>query len=233
MHRPKFVIALLLALAGLAAAPAAKDWWNSNSSYQTWNPDQVKKLLNDSPWAQGQPLSDPSATASQGTNEITNNFTVRLFSARPIREAYVRLLEIMNKYDEMPAEQKTTFDSRVQGILAADVRDEVVVTVAYTSNDQQVGLDLKQFFGSATQATLSQQAYLYTPKGRFDLAKYFPPGQEGIGARFIFPRLANGKPVFESGDKEMRFELWVNPIGQKLLVGFKGSKMMYKGELAF
>jgi hypothetical protein len=135
----------------------------------------------------------------------------------------------------MAPDRQKDFDARVTTpMLNADVKDEVVFAVAYHTNDQNAGLDLKRFFETSTSQTLNQQAYLFSPEaGRVDLKSYVPPGKEGLGARFIFPRTVNGKPLLQPGDKEMRFELWVNPLNDELRVGFDGRKMIYKGELNY
>lgn len=230
--KPFFALLLLF----LSTAPlASKDSWDE--PFGNWTRNQVVKMLNDSPWAQTQVYSTElggQGPGIEGEKEIHNSFTVRLFSALPVREAYVRMLQIMNNYDSLPAERREAFDSRVNGLLRVDVHDEVVIAVAFASNNSDASFNLKRFFDSASAQTLNQLAYLYSPRlGRLDLLKYFPPGQEGIGARFIFPRIVNGQPVLQSGDKEMRFELFVPPINQRVLIGFKVSKLVYKGEMTY
>ncbi len=205
--------------------------------FQQWTQAQALKTFNDSPWVQLQKFSIPVMGGSGGINEYQHTFMVRLFSARPIREAYVRILQLMNKYDGLPADRKQTFDNTIKGLgfLKDDtVKDEVVVAVEYKTNDPEAVRNLKRFFDTAITATLNQSAYLFTSAGRVDLKRYIPPGKEGLAMpRFIFPREFKGSPIVKGEDKEMRFEFWVSPIGQRLLVGFKPSKMVYKGELAY
>lgn len=230
MRLRTYIVSLLLVIFRIAPI-YGQAWWDAPS--EKWTRSQVAKMFNDSPWAQTQTYSAELARKVEGEKEINNRFTVRLFSARPIREAYVRMLQIMNNYDSLPPERRRDFDSRVNGLLRADVSDEVVVAVAFTSNSSDANLSVKRFLGTATTETLNQSVYLYSPVGRLELRKYIPPGQEGSGARFIFPRLQNGKPVLEPGKQELRFDLYVPPIHQRLLVGFKASEMFYKGELAY
>jgi hypothetical protein len=202
--------------------------------FDQWDRNEVTKIFSDSAWAQSQTYSSVIEGGYQGQNEAHYKFTVRLFSALPIREAYVRMLEIMNRYEDMTPDKRQQFDNGVNGLLTANLNDEIIVAVAFTTNIPETTRDVKRFFDTATTQTLNQQAFLFTPHaGRLDLKKYLPPGQEGIGARFIFPRSLNGQPVLAPGDKELRFDFWVSPINQKLLVGFKPSKMVYKGELAY
>lgn len=227
---------LCLALIGCATAPLLtkepKEAW-SQKPFESWTQADTAQVLNDSPWVQIQTYSSESPGGNQGVNEANYLFTVRLFSAIPVRQAYVRMLEIMNNYDTLAPDRRQEFDSRVKGLLSVDVSDQVVVALAFKTNDAQAQRDIKRFFDTSTTATLNQNAFLYGPRGRLDLREYVPPGQDGLGARLIFPRLQNGKPIFQPGDKELRFEMDISPIGQHLLVGFKASKMMYQNNLAY
>ncbi|HLY59937.1 MAG TPA: hypothetical protein VKV95_04150 [Terriglobia bacterium] len=211
----------------------AKNKWDG-APFQQWNQETVSKLFNDSPWAQE--WTHKNVGVGGGVNEQEFTFSVRVFSSEPIREAYVRMLQILNKYDSMPPDQKTSFDGRVTTpLLNADVKDQVVLAVAYKTNDQSAQRDLRRFFDNATTDTLNQQAYVFSPQlGRVDLLKYISPGSDGIGARFIYPRTVNGKPLLQPGDKELRFEFWVGgPVNDELRVAFDGRKMIYKDELSY
>jgi hypothetical protein len=212
----------------------AKEKWD-DVPFQQWNRNLTVKLFNDSPWAQSLTYSSELGTGAQGLNEAHYNFVVRVFSSLPMREAYVRMLQLMNNYDGLPAERQKDFDARVTSpMLNLNVSDEVVIAVSFQTNDPNADRELKRFFSTASTETLSQQAYIYSPQaGRVDLKKYVPPGSEGIGARFIYSRVVNGKPMLNPGDREMRFELWINPINQQLRAGFDSRKMVYKGELSY
>ena len=229
--RPAKLRALLVVSSASIALLLAKNPWEG--SYLQWSQQQAGAILNNSPWAQQQDFTSVQG-ASRGQNEIRNTFVIRLFSALPIRQAYVRLLQIMDGYETMPTDKQQAFDKGVGSLIHADVHDEVVVTVYFHSTEDITARGLKRFFDTSTAAILSQSAFLYGPRvGRVDLVKYFPPGEGGIGARFVFPRTFKGQPVLQPGDKELRFDFWVDPISQRLLIGFKPSKMMYDGELAY
>jgi hypothetical protein len=226
------VVAVFLLTTGVGILLAKNKW--DTVPFQQWSQDTVGKLLNDSPWAQA--WTHKNVGVGGGVNEQEFMFSVRLFSSQPIREAYVRMLQLLNKFDSMPADQKKDFDGRVTTpMLNADVKDEVVLAVAYKTNDQSAQRDLKRFFDTATTETLNQQAYIFSPQlGRVDLLKYIPPGTDGIGARFIYPRMVNSKPLLQPGDKELRFELWVGgPVNDELRVAFDGRKLAYNGELSY
>lgn len=228
----RIITALLLFITGVGILFAKNKW--DNAPFEQWSQDTVGKLFNDSPWAQA--WTHKNVGVGGGVNEQEFTFSVRLFSSTPIREAYVRMLQLLNKYDSLPPDQKKNFDGRITTpMLNADVKDEVVLALAYKTNDQSAQRDLKRFFDTATTDTLNQQAYLFSPQlGRVDLMKYIPPGSDGIGARFIYPRMVNGKPLLQPGDKELRFEFWVGgPVNDELRVAFDARKMNFKDELSY
>src|ERR671937_1690538 len=127
---PLFITFLALALFALASGPAglAQDDW-SKKPFNRWTKAEAEKVLNDSPWARqqtvkisvaprsrrvaGAPLdtsggSPAIASADLGGAEapVDFTFTLRLRSARRVREALVRLKQIEAGYDKMsPAKQ--------------------------------------------------------------------------------------------------------------------------------
>jgi hypothetical protein len=179
--------------------------------------------------------ASPVAPSTVGVDIGKDNFTVRLFSAQPVREAFVRMLQLMNKYDLLSPERKQDFDSKIGGLATANPGNEVTVAVAYHSSDPQRDLDLRRYFGTGTTATFSQAAYLYSSSaGQVTLKTYIPPTPT-LGCRFVFPRTqANGEPILKRGDKLFRFELFLPSEGnQKLYVEFKPSKLMFNGALSY
>jgi hypothetical protein len=227
-----------------ATTLSAQEFWDE--PLEKWNAKFVNRMISDSPWAQKQTLSTPLSgkdSGLQGEKEIYNKFTVRFFSALPVRQAYVRMMQLLNKYDEMAPEQRAEFDSRFKRALALDVSDRVIVAIEFSSNDPDATREMKQFLATARTETIKQSVYLIGEHtGRVSLKEYFPPSSDGTGAKFVFPRVLNGKPVIAAGDKEARFEFLVplvdrNAGGQtnreKLSVPFKVDKMVYKGELSY
>jgi hypothetical protein len=227
----RIVCCVVLLGLGILFAKDKGSWWDE--PYTKWNQGQTAKMFNDSPWVQMQTYSYESTQGSLGQNETKFQFTVRLFSAQPVREAYVRMLQLMNNYDTLPPDRQQAFDAQEGGVAKADPGDEVVVAVAFACNDQRGSRDLKYFFDTVTTATLNQNAFLYSSSaGQIALAKYVPP-QSGIGCRFIYPRTFQGKPILQAEDKELRFQVYVPPRGQELMVGFKPAKMVYHGNFCY
>jgi len=237
------VPAILLSLF-VATTLTAQEFWDE--PFEKWNAKYVSRMISDSPWSQNQTLSTPLSgkdSGLQGEKEIYNKFTVRFFSALPVRQAYVRMMQLLNKYDEMAPAQRTEFDSRFKRALTLDVSDRVIVAIEFASNDPDANREMKQYLATARTETIKQSVYLIGEHiGRVSLKEYFPPSADGTGAKFVFPRVLNGKPVIAAGDKEARFEFLVplidrNAGGQtnreKLSVPFKVDKMVYKGELSY
>src|SRR5712692_1661659 len=105
-------LAMVLFMAGAVSAQKQLKPWGE------WSQKDAQKVLDDSPWGQTQtetdtsqmfysPTSDPNRTGtrstsndssrqSQGaTNQAVNtNYRIRFFTARPIRQAFVRLMEL-------------------------------------------------------------------------------------------------------------------------------------------
>jgi hypothetical protein len=220
-----------------AACLFAKDFWEN--PFDKWSQKDVVKMITDSPWAASSTTASSSLTKTggqAGENEIFYKITARFFSALPIREAYVRMSRIMNKYDDMNAEQKQQFDARFNKPLTLDFSDRVALVIDYTStpNDPNFTRDMKNFLDTATAETLKQNVYLITKaNGRIDLKEYYPPGKMLPGATFVFPRAVGDKPVVNSGDKDLRFQVGWLPTVEGVYIDFKPQKMVYKGQLSY
>ncbi|NWG12857.1 MAG: hypothetical protein HXY20_04890 [Acidobacteria bacterium] len=218
-----------------AAFLLAKDFWEQ--PFDKWSRNDVLKMLNDSPWAASQTFTGVIGTkdaGDRGEKEKYHKFTVRFFSALPVREAYVRMYRLINKYDEMNADQRRQFDSRFNRPLTLDFSDRVVVALEYATNDPDVSRELKAFLDSARTDTLKQSVYLITKaNGRVELREYFTPSPDGSGAKFIFPRLIDGKTVVALDDKDLHFDMWMPVVNERLYIDFKPAKMIYRGQLAF
>jgi hypothetical protein len=185
------------------------------------------------------PTSDPrtpgvrtTSTTSQrqaqgATNQAMNvKYYIRFFSARPVRQALVRLIEIANKPDQKTVERLHNF---------ADVQatESIIITVSYESVDQRFGNKAMQAFNSGVTAVLKNNTYLELKSGqKLFLEEYVPPGKDGFGARFIFLRQPEGKLFITPDTSEVRFysEL-TNDI--KLNMRFRVPDMNYNGKIEY
>lgn len=234
----RFQKTILMLLAGLfiavALSPKPPKKNPLDAPYQQWSGVQAKELYNYSPWAQREiPVSVLAGESMQGDQNFRYGWTVRLISALPIREAYVRMLQVMNHYENMADDQRKNFDKQADSFLNADAGDEIILGVEYVTKDEDIGRSMRDLFSSGTVETLSPMAFLTSSRlGRLELVKYFPPDKQAFGARFIFPRTKNGQQALQSGDDELTFE-FSPPKVKKLVVHFEPSKMIYQGKLAY
>ncbi len=236
-------VATLLVLSAAFAQKAEKPWTD-------WSKKEAQKILEDSPWAQTQvetdtsqsffsPTSAPgvngagvtSTTGSREAQGATNQaidikYHVRLFSARPIREAHARQLILQQKLPDDAVE-------RLRNFAEVKAENSIIVTVAYESNDQRYGNRVMQAFNSAVTGTLKNNTYLQRNDGKqLFLEEYVPPGKDGFGARFIFLRFPDQKPFVEPNTTELRFFAQF-PGGIKIDRRFKIANMNYQGELEY
>lgn len=195
----------------LAFSPGASEDWNKKP-YTEWSENQAVKLLNDSPWAQTHTFTDTSkafntargqqSQASTASSVVAVNFRVRFLSSRPVRQAISRL-ELVHQKGDMPPQKA----AQLKALAEAPFPDYVVVAVTCDSDRgsdmlQQANETLRR----ATTAELGNKTYLITNDGqRVYLKEYQPPRNDGFGARFIFPRIVNGKEILTSPEGELVF----------------------------
>jgi hypothetical protein len=247
MKKAGFVVLLFLALSALFSTGVAQ---KADKPWTEWTKQEVQKLLEQSPWAQVQndtdtsqmmfsPTSDPgvngaransntdSRLAQGATNQSTNvKFFVRLFSARPVRQALARQMALQQKLSEEAMGRLRQF---------AEVKSEnsIIVTVTYESTDQRYGNKVMQALNSAVTSTLKNNTYLQRTDGKqLFLTEYIPPGKDGFGARFIFLRYPEEKLFVDEKTTELRF---VTQLSNDLKVDrrFKTADMRYQGELEY
>ncbi len=225
-------IATFLFLTCVVSLLAAKKPWEK--PFEEWSQQETLKVLTDSPWAKQYTQAIPIISRDSGVTgekDIFQQYTVRFFSALPVREAYVRMLQLMNNYADLPEQQKEAFDQKFGRALSLEMDDQIVVAVEFDSNDRQLKLQIDRFFKTAKTDLLKQSAYLITKShGRIELMEYFPPSPDGTGAKFVFPRQIEGEPVVSEADKEVKFQLQVPDTG-KVNVSRKTKQMVYRGKL--
>ncbi len=251
-------MAMIISLGMLYAGKKNENWMDK--PYTKWDQKEVAELFNKSAWAQtkafrgqvgnvdwntgrlsgaehgGGAGSIGTGGGTAGTDVPEFSFTARFFSAQPIREAYVRMLQLQTHYDQMPAEKQKEFDQKVGGLLRADFSQEVLVTLSYQTNDPNSQRDMDQWFNTQTADTLKQNAYLFSPiAGQLELLKYRPPqGNSRLGAQFIFPRTFKGEPILQPGAGKIRFQLSYQPqINQAMYVDFDPKEMTYKDQFSY
>lgn len=245
MKTLRFSLLLLSLLLVITASFAQK----KDKKWTDWSKKEAQKILDDSPWGQVQtdtdtsqmfysPTNDPRlsgrTTATTGvriaegaTNQSINiKYHVRLFSARPIRQALARMIMLeQNPPPEVAAKLQSFAD------LKSD--SSIIVTVTFEANDQRYENSVMQIFNSAITATMKNAAYLQRNDGQqLFLEEYVPPGKDHFGARFIFVKNPGEKPFVEPNSGEIHFSAQF-PNGPKVDRRFKVADLMYQGELEY
>lgn len=232
-----------------------------NKPWTEWTKVEAEKILNSSAWGQTQTDTDtsemmysPTSLAGQGSSTrsgvtgattdrqsvnnnriaqgannqaISVNYHVRLLSAKPVRQAFMRVIELAQKTPE-----KELLDG-LKSFVDRDFSDFIVVAVTFDSTDGRFSGPALQAFASATVGTLKNKTYLERKDGkRVFLMEYHAPINDGLGAKFIFPRIVDEKRFVNAETGTFRFYSEVtNQL--KLNVTFKTSELMYNGQLEY
>jgi hypothetical protein len=245
----KSLVLMLTAGLAIVAAGVVTAQKNNSKEWTKWSKKEAEKVLSDSPWSHVQTETDTSEMFYSPTNDprlggrvtsttgprssegavnssVSVSFHVRFFSARPVRQALARMIEI---------NQKPPADVVAKLRQFAELRspDSIIVTVTFDSPDQRFTGVVIQAFNSAVTANLKNDVYLQRADGKqLFLEEYVPPGKDGFGARFIFLREPDGQPFIKDKTGEIRFYAKYSN-GIKIDRRFKLADMMYEGELEY
>lgn len=238
MKKTPIVLLIVLVLTGPVSAQKKMKPWTE------WSKKDAEKILNDSPWGQTQIITDTSEmtyspTVSQTTadrsvsssrvergavnQEVYVKYRIRFLSAKPIRQAFARLIEIEQK---TPSPQ---LSEQLRGFVDRNFEEYIVVAVGFESNDQRFSGPVMQEINSAVAGTLKNNTYLERRDGkRLFLMEYKAPISDGLGAKFVFPRMIDGEPFITPDSGEVRF---FSEMGKnvKLNMRFKISDMTFEG----
>ncbi|HET8782561.1 MAG TPA: hypothetical protein VFM63_09085 [Pyrinomonadaceae bacterium] len=253
MKKAFFALLLIALLLGGGTA--------QNKPWTEWTKAEAEKILNGSAWGQTQtdtdtsemmysPTSQAGGTTStrsgvtgtttdrqsvnnnrvaQGANNqaIATNYRVRLLSAKPVRQAFMRVIELAQK------EADKELISGLNSFVDRDFSDFIVVAVTVDSTDGRFSGPPMQALASSTVGTLRNKTYLERKDGkRVFLMQYHAPINDGLGAKFIFPRIVDEKKFVTAETGSFRF--FSEVTGQiKLNVTFKTSDLMYNGQLEY
>ena len=212
-----------------------------------WTQKEAEKMLSNSPWSQAQvdtdtsemffsPTNDPargrttdnagSRLESGARNQAVNvKFIVRFFSARPVRQALVRMMELKQKPEPDVMERMHAFANVQSG-------ESIILTLSFETTDQRYGGQAMQAMSSANTGALKNETYLERDGKRNFLHEYIPPGKDGFGARFILLRIVDEQPFINNNTGDVRF-VTKYPNGMKVDRRFKVSDMMYNGQLEY
>ncbi len=244
-------LAALLALISAAAVTGQK-------RSQTWMELPMKdaeKILTESPWSHTQVDTDtsemfysptkqgtPSAARSPGGQASVNDnradrgavnqavsikYRISFLSARPVRQAFAKMVLASKR------ERNDSLVTQLQSFVDRDFSPYIVVAVNIEANDQRFSGPIMLAINSANTGSLKNTTYLEREDGkRLFLISYMAPIQDGLGAKFIFPRSEDGQFFLTSRSDTVRF---VSEFSDsfKLNMRFKVSDMMFEDKLEY
>ena len=237
-----FVVVMLVSV---AFAQKQKPWTE-------WSKKDVQKILNDSAWGQTQSEGGEQSSSSSSTSAITQvaapraadrdisrtgesgeakpstlvKYYARFLSAKPVRAAFARMV-LLSK-----PQADDALTTQLQGFVDRDFKDYIVVAVGIEVGNQKMAAPLMQAFTAATTEGLQKNVYLERKDGKkLFLMEYRAPAEDGMGAKFVFPRMVDGQPFLSESDT-VRFVAQMNEK-MKLNTRYKLSDMMYEGKLEY
>ena len=228
------IVSLMILLMAADSAVGQKQ----SKPWKEWSKTEAQKILNDSPWAHLQvdqdfvepsPLTrppDPSIDTRLKQNEGMT-YGIRFFSARPVRRAFVRMIQLQKK-DLAPE-----VVARLNTFAEVASEDSIIIAVTIENPDANMLGKAMQIVRNVTTPVLKNTTYLERNDGkRVFLDQYTPPGSDGFGARFIFPRMLDGKPFLSPEFTIVRF---VSDLGSsiKFHMTYKVKDMMLDGKLEY
>ena len=249
MKKAAIVIIAWTALSIVVAAQSKSKPWTE------WSKKDVEKMLNESAWGQTQTETDTSemtysptispttpsrdsevrgtsaSRVGQGAlnQPISVKYRIRFLSAKPIRQAFASSVVAQ----QGGAEAKPEFIKQMQEFVDRDFKDYVVVAVAFESKDGRFSGKAMQAFNSAVASTLKNTTYLERKDGkRVFLMDYKAPIADGMGAKFVFPRMIDGNPFLDLESGEVRFYSELD-AALKLNMRFKVKAMVYEDKLEY
>ena len=210
--------------------------FGTQEAYQSWSLTQAIQVLNSSPWARHETYTQVISGVGSGVSgekEIFNTFYVRFLSAKPLREALVRVQQLEFGYEELSDGDRQRFDQFARDSLLSGFGDWIVVAVSFRSNDPNEESSVRRFFEKETPETLKNKAFLSTEQfSQVRMHTYFPPRDEGIGAKFVFPRESDGAPIVSETSESITFELLDVPAASpRLRARFRVKDMLVNGKL--
>lgn len=212
--------------------------------YTEWSEKDARKVLDNSPWAQTQVFSDTSNEFGKGIGRGANgttdsssgdysahylNIRIRLLSARPVRQAFARIITLMQK-----GQVSEQLAAQLKGFATKDASDYIAVAVDCDAKESKSELrEFRTLLDNRTLVDLKNNTYISGTGGeRVYIGAYRPPSADNLGAQFLFPRLINGAPFITPSSEEIHF---YSEISTKYILNmrYKVKDMMFDGKLEY
>ena len=217
--------------------------WNKKP-YTEWSEKDVKKLLENSPWGQTQVFSDTSnefgtgiARGALGTEDRSSgdysahylNIRLRLLSSRPVRQAFARMVMLMQK-----GQVNDQLNAQLKAFATQDFPDFIIISLDCDAKETKNEIrEFKTLMDTRTLNDLKNNTYISGKNGeRVFITAYQPPKTDNLGAKLIFPRLVNGAPFITPDTDEIHF---YSEFSRKYVLNmrYKVKDMMVDGKLEY
>lgn len=233
----------------------------ANKSYLEWSKGEAEKILNQSPWAitqevriryagEARPVAGGPSPTSGSTHRSDQNtissggaeapvdfqFTLRLRSALPVRQALVRLKQIDAKYDKMSEKERAAFDGKTKGLLECPACSQNYVLSLSSKSTQSPGADaVFSLYKGGRLEDLQRYIYIVDERGeRRRLVHFVAPRVPGDEATFFFPRFDDENlPLLRPQSKELIFNLTDNEVNVVTNFRIDVSKLIVEGQVQF
>jgi hypothetical protein len=234
MRNRGIIFALLLSMS-LASGSAGQ---KKTTPWTEWSAKNAQKILDESGWSHTQsetdlnkpnPYSPRLSQVGIIAQNARTNYRIRFISAKPVRQAFYRLLQLDRK-GVAPNLLKQAFD-----FIEEKFDQAIVVAVDYDCTEQRLVGPAFRAFNSVITSILASNTYLEAGGKRSFLQEYRPPDPNRIGgAWFIFQRTVDGEPFLHEKLREVRFhsefpQLAGNDAVIKLDWRFNIAEFLYDG----
>ena len=239
------------------AVVCAQAGWQQ-TRYTQWSKSEAESILNNSPWASKQEVrlqfdkhsqkaagsysGVSSASAAQAQTEVSTDvpvdfqFTLRLRSALPVRQALVRIKQLNTDLEKLSTKDLAAFDAQVKGLLECPAcADNYVVTLSSKSSNSPGADAVYSSFKGGRLADLQRYVYIANERGeRRQLVHFVAPKAPGEEAIFFFPRLDDkGAPLLTPENKELLINVSDKQVNSVTNFKMDVSKMVMNGKVEF
>jgi hypothetical protein len=221
------------------------DVLSQDKPWTDWSKKDAEKILNSSGWGQtftvepSDPINTAAVTNTRGgfsgerrgesgdaPASKSVHYRARLLSAKPIREAFSRIVVLQQP-------EAAGLKDQLQGFVDRDFGDYLVVAFSIESEDARMMKGSEMMLAKLTAETLKEKVYLERKDGkRAQFLDYKPPVGDGMGGKIVFSKTLDGQPFLRDEDDTARLFVQLSEK-QKLTFRFKVSSMNHRGKLEY
>lgn len=250
----------LLSFLLICSASTSAQWQKKPAA--EWTNDDIKKLLNDSPWVKRLDLTSinlgksgfPSGAPSNARSKQGNDPSVKLnndptipkpeaISNRSYTIVYVRLisakpiLEAIRQNKVLPEDDERQVEE-LKALANSGPGDLIIIAIG----SETLATPLKPYGSGAVTGGLSpevaKETFLEVKGGQRIPLFAYKPGKTynlRLGSFFVFKRVVDGKPIITPDSDEFRFHTKMQSAGKSvnLDVKYKIKDLLYEGKPEF